>query len=250
MSFIYLLIMKYIASLVLPVLAQLLLVATSVDAVRSLRIVSPLQALTIWDSDDEDSSSGMLVTNLKNSTARSRFLTKLRAGLDAESRMRSTLPELMADLSSDVTRQQSSLTSATDWAERAAQSKREAFDRQELLLEAAFDKAVAPFEEAEKELRRKLQKTRSEKSASYQFVGVIGERNAQNIITWYARKKPTNSRWSVRLLHVNRDAILKDLFDQGKIDLFAKYENTGKINSETGLPIIASKYSVRERSWR
>jgi hypothetical protein len=58
-------------------------------------------------------------------------------------------------------------------------------------------------------------------------------------IAWYARKKPSNSNLSFRLVHVNRD-ITKDLLDQGKIDIFARYSNTGRLNEATGLPVIRS----------
>ena len=84
---------------------------------------------------------------------------------------------------------------------------------------------------------------------AYQFVGVV-KRRSDKPISWYARKKPADAKWSVRLVHVNQDAIIKDLFNRGKIDIFAKYKNTGKVDEETNVPVITSKYEVRERSWK
>ena len=58
------------------------------------------------------------------------------------------------------------------------------------------------------------------------------------------------AKWLVRLVHVNRGAILKDLFHAGKIDIFARYVNTGtRAEATNQQPVIASNYIVRERSW-
>lgn len=82
----------------------------------------------------------------------------------------------------------------------------------------------------------------------YQFVGVVNDAS-DSPITWYARPKPSHARWSLRLVHVHREAILKDLFDQGKIDIFAKYENRG-LDPESSQPRVEATYQVRPRSWR
>jgi hypothetical protein len=111
----------------------------------------------------------------------------------------------------------------------------------------------------------------------YQFVGVIDNKNRKNsnqdqnkVITWYARPKPPQAKWSVRLVHVNQDAIIKDLFARGKIDIFAKYTNAGIPKPTTTQttdgsdgnkpqqqqqqvspsPVVKSRYDVRQRSWR
>jgi len=84
------------------------------------------------------------------------------------------------------------------------------------------------------------------------------------------------------MIHVNKDAIIKDLFDRGKIDIFAKYTNSGRTSTTTDVekqrqieaedkettttpssgssgttktkeglvPIVTTKYEARERSWK
>ena len=195
---------------------------------RNLRIASPLQALTIWD--DKTLQKDPIAT-----TSRGRFLSKFKAGLEAEARVSKELAEkgrVPVDAESP------------NWAKEASAAESQSRDAEERLLEEAFDRAVSSVKVPTKAPDRYPGK--------YQFVGVIGSshRKGSKAITWYARKKSANSRWTVRLVHVNQDAILKDLFDSGKIDIFARYANTGKVNPETQLPVIQSKYSVRERSWK
>jgi len=106
----------------------------------------------------------------------------------------------------------------------------------------------------------------------------------QGPISWYARPKPKNANWTIRMIHVNKDAIIKDLFDRGKIDIFAKYTNTGRTSTTTDIdkqrqleqkavaqqqekedgdgtkktkktkaglvPIVTTQYEARERSWK
>lgn len=95
----------------------------------------------------------------------------------------------------------------------------------------------------------RLQQSNEQK---YQFVGVIEEADdkasSEAAISWYARPKPKNARWSMRLIHVNREAVLKDLFDQGKLDVYGKYET---IHDETtGERVVHAKYAAKPRSWR
>eukprot|EP00531_Pseudo-nitzschia_arenysensis_P004585 CAMPEP_0116126416 /NCGR_PEP_ID=MMETSP0329-20121206/6321_1 /TAXON_ID=697910 /ORGANISM="Pseudo-nitzschia arenysensis, Strain B593" /LENGTH=280 /DNA_ID=CAMNT_0003620499 /DNA_START=79 /DNA_END=921 /DNA_ORIENTATION=- len=79
------------------------------------------------------------------------------------------------------------------------------------------------------------------------------EQTPRNPFPGTARPKPSGAKWSVRLLHVNKDAIVKDLFDQGKVDIFAKYTNTGKFQIKgegenakpTSIPIVTSKYESK-----
>ena len=123
-------------------------------------------------------------------------------------------------------------------------------------LDNVLGKATSAFETASQQVlahqesRRKLQQNSSD-AQKYQFVGVIqpqeGSSDAASI-SWYARPKPKNARWSMRLVHVNREAILKHLFDQGKIDVFGKYE-TSK-DETTGERIVRAKYAAKPRSWR
>lgn len=92
-------------------------------------------------------------------------------------------------------------------------------------------------------------------------MGLVDRTKKEQSISWHARPKPENAKWSVRLVHVNKDAIIKDLFNRGKIDIFAKYTNTGRqvetvekgedgetVTKKTTVPIVTTKYEVRERS--
>lgn len=204
--------------------------SSSVLAVRNLRIVSPLQSLTIPDPDVKEAAK----------SSRQRFLPKFRAGLQAEISARRALAEQRTK------QMQAAALAGDDWAEEAASLDSKRKTKEERLVERAFDKAAA---KAGAEADASVSSSRSQNNA-YQFVGVINPKNDQKPITWYARKKPSDAKWSVRLVHVNKDAIVKDLFNRGKVDVFVKYQNTGKVDEETNTPIITKKYSVRERSWK
>ena len=210
-------------------LSIVLFLSINLDSCRAfhrVRFASPLQSLTIPDPEvqgEEDLNS-----------PRKRFLPKFLAGLGAERQARK-----------EVAAARGRQPYPSDLKERKKQ--------EEAIIEQAYDQAVAGVESVEKTLERAskfLNKSRNK----YQFVGVINRKAAkdpeQKAITWYARKKPSSAKWSVRLVHVNQDAIIKDLFNRGKIDIFAKYKNTGKLDEDTKQPIVKSKYEVRERSWR
>ncbi|GAX25043.1 hypothetical protein FisN_10Lh239 [Fistulifera solaris] len=199
--------------------------SSSVQAIRHIQFASPLQALTIPDADVPP-------------TPRSRYLKKIAAGLQAEQQVRDKLGE-DGPIAVDI--------SQADWAQAAtANAKRQQLHK-DRMLEEAFDKAVASVDA---KLSKKQQSSSSTSPSQYQFVGVIQPNDASQVIQWFARPKPANSKWSVRLVHVNRDAIVHDLFRRGKIDLFGRYTNTGSKDPETGLPVVRSQYSVRERSWK
>jgi hypothetical protein len=214
-------------------LTLLLLLATfeTVFSVRNLQIVSPIQSLTIWDPEVRQNEAA--------TTFRSRFLPRFRAGLQAEVDARKKLAEQRKPVvSSDV--------QSKDWAEKAAQMDSRMRENDERIVEAAYDEAVKKFDT---QTPRKIAKAQRNAN-KFQFVGVINASHSETPIKWYARKKPEHAKWSLRLIHVNRHAVLKDLFDRGNIDIFAKYDNTGKLDEKTGQPIVEAKYSVRERSWK
>jgi len=198
-----------------------------VEAVQSLRIASPLQALTISDPEVRE----------EQATPRSRFLSKYKSGLEAEAKARKSLAERKKEqLQTDAT--------SKDWASKAASTDRKLRKSEERQVEKAFDKAVAQVE------AQKPTKKAHKNPNKYQFVGIINSPSSETPITWYARKKPRGAKWSLRLVHVNRDAIVKDLFNSGKVDIFARYDNTGKTDEDTNQPVIQSRYTVRERSWK
>jgi len=200
-------------------------------AARMIRFASPLQSLTIPDEDVQDE----LVT------PRSRFLPKFKAGLQAEVDKRR---EIASKRTMDI--QLAAASGGSDWAQKVTEADRLRRTKEDEIVEKAFDKAVSTFDQQS----TKDGKT-SKSGNEYQFVGVVNRKgDKKKPITWYARPKPSDSKWSVRLVHVNQDAIIKDLFNRGKVDIFAKYRNSGKVDDETNAPIIMGSYEVRERSWR
>ena len=57
------------------------------------------------------------------------------------------------------------------------------------------------------------------------------------------------------MLHVNKDAIVRDMFTSGKVDIMGKYVNTGKSADEVKegeqpslRPLIKGEYSVKPRT--
>jgi hypothetical protein len=206
-----------------------LIVRESAGSTSNLRFASPLQSLTIWDDQVE------------NATPRSRFLPKFRAGLKAEVETRKALKARNEQALVKLEEQ------GGDWAKKAAALERRQRRDENRLCEEAYDEAIKSFTSQQKE---SLKKTRGN-TKQYQFVGVINSASsASKPVTWYARKKPENGKWSLRLVHVNRDAIIKDLFNRGKVDVFARYKNTGESDEETHQRIVKTDYIVKERSWR
>jgi len=252
-----------------------------VSAIKEIRFVSPIQSLTIPDPElldhedsaaagssfEEETSVGMSGRVLR--TPRRNFLPKFLIGLKAENDVRQQIALGVTKVDDEGL----DTPSGVDWVGRAKFADDRRKRLQDSIVEAAHDDAISKYENAqhEKEQRQRWGKNPNK----YQFVGVIkktktaGSNGAQegNPIQWYARPKPTHSKWSVRLVHVNKDAIIKDLFDQGKIDIFAKYTNTGRFggqeaeavedlqssssaSSSSRAPIVTTKYEARERSWK
>ena len=196
-----------------------------------IRFASPLQSLTIPDREVKEEVT----------TRRQRFLPRFKAGLQAEVEARR---ELAATRTSEL---QDAAISGSDWAKRTTEAERARRAKEDEIVEQAFDKAVTQYD---KNNNKKASKTSSRSANAYQFVGVVSRQGGNKPITWYARPKPVGSKWTVRLLHVNQDAVIKDLFNRGKIDIFAKYKNTGTVDEETKAPIVTSTYEVKERSWK
>lgn len=209
--------------------AVVIIALREAEGAKSLRIVSPLKAMTIWDPETKD---------VEASTPRKGFLPVFRARLKAESKARKELKE---ERNQSL---QASATSGGDWARNAALAERRRLQAEERYVDLASDRAAA---EAAKSTKTSTKKRNSNK---YQFVGVVNPKVSDKPIKWYAREKPSGSKWSVRLVHVDQAAIVTDLFRRGEVDIFAKYKNTGKINEETNTPIIEREYAVRERSIR
>ena len=242
---------------------SVLWITPPVAAVRKLQIAIPLQALTIWDPEcqqEQQLAAGDEGTAAAAPTHRGRFLPRFRAGLQAEVATRQTILEQQQQQTAGVavapadTAAVSTVSNNKNWASRAKAIDMQRARVTEERVEQAHDQAVAQYDAQLQELLEQQMKTKN--ANQFQFVGVINSATGTTTadskppITWYARKKPTNARWSMRLVHVNREAILKDLYNRGKIDIFGRYENTQERDAKTGQPIVSAKYTVRERSWK
>ena len=163
------------------------------------------------------------------------------------------------------------------WAEASAAADERKKKATEKRVEAAYDAAVTAYDGRIAAKRSAAAAATAAASGSeYQFVGVVNDgksipsdktqvstRNQlDKAVTWYARKKPKNSKWNVRLVHVNRDAVLRDLFLKGKVDVYGKYINEGldkaafaaaeeEGEEKPGMkPLVKGKYTIKERSWK
>jgi hypothetical protein len=254
-------------------LAVVLLLCSSptrggVQAVRSLQIASPLQALTLWDAPV--------------ATPRSRFLPRFAKALQAEHDARAAATTVAEDAA--VPPDNSSSNHNNNWAQQAAAADRSRARQAEVKAGAAFEHA---FRAADAEDDASVTATTTlppPRSATYQLVGVVQQQQQHSqgnaappghdpAICWYARPKAADATWSVRLVHVNRQAIVYDLFTRGKVDVLAKFRNRGcflqsappdesassSSSSSTtaaattvtsSVPLVEAEYTVRERSWK
>jgi len=206
---------------------------------ETLRFLSPLQSLTLFPKEDTRA----------HRTPRDKFLPKFRAGLAAEGRVRDTIARedgVYDDEDGDV---------RDGWETRSEEEDRKRVEGEEERAEGAFDSAAAVVEE------EGLVGGGGVVRSKYQFVGVVQPPSSGSgkMVKWYAKKRPKGSKWNLRLVHVNRDAIIKDLVNRGKVDIYGEYVNTGKSiedpddkvdTSIVSKPLIEGRYSVKERSWR
>eukprot|EP00543_Licmophora_paradoxa_P009850 CAMPEP_0202463702 /NCGR_PEP_ID=MMETSP1360-20130828/59173_1 /ASSEMBLY_ACC=CAM_ASM_000848 /TAXON_ID=515479 /ORGANISM="Licmophora paradoxa, Strain CCMP2313" /LENGTH=307 /DNA_ID=CAMNT_0049086705 /DNA_START=139 /DNA_END=1062 /DNA_ORIENTATION=- len=214
-----------------------------------MRFASPLQALTIWDSPKDAIKS----------SPRKQFLERYRAGLAAEKAVHDKFAQ---DYDEWLSRhKEDQKANAPDWAKRVARYERRRRRNEAIRAEQAYDGAVARVKaQQEKELLEATSQgelaalSQRRQRNSYQIVGVIDPKKPdRDAVQWFARKKPKAAKWSLRLIHVNRDAIIKDLFDQGKVDIMAKYKNKGYSKDTEGNNLnieVKADYAVKERSWR
>lgn len=207
---------------------------TNASTPPNLRFASPLQCLTIWDEQVKEEFS----------TPRSRFLPKFKAGLTAEAETRKALKERNEKALTQLEQQ------GGDWAKKAAILERRQQRQADELCEQAYDEAIKEFAAQQKAALQDKKSSHRSDPNKYQFVGVVNDESSSKPVTWYARKKPASAKWSLRLVHVNRDAIIKDLFNRGKVDVFARYRNTGQSDEESNQRIVKTDYIVKERSWR
>lgn len=188
------------------------LCAASTAAVRDLQIVTPLQALTIPDGGFEPSEL----------SRRQAFLERFKAGLEAEMK---------------VLEKNAKNGSSLGFLDKEA--------------ERAFETATKQVA-TQQATRRERKQNSGKDGQQYQFVGVIQPVDEYTTggakLLWYARPKPKDARWSMRLVHVNREAVIKHLFDEGKVDIYGKYQTVK--DAETGERKVESKFMIRPRSWK
>jgi len=237
-------------------LLSVLLLAGAASAVKEVQFASPLQSLTIPDPellenakskspDEHAPQQGALETN------RRRFLPRFLTGLKAENTVREQIAMGQVKLGDE---DDGIDLGGKDWVGNAQVAQARRRRKEDAVIEKGFDAAMARYDAASAAAASKA--STKQNPNQYQFVGLVDKSNAKKPISWHARPKPAGAKWSVRLLHVNKDVIVKDLFDRGKIDIFAKYTNTGKmkttkegdVEKPTNIPIVTTKYEVRERS--
>lgn len=198
---------------------------------KTVKFLSPLQSLTIFPTD------------MPSTTPRDKYLRKFDIGLEAEKKAREILLTKEFD--------DEGLYQGKGWEQKNAESEKTRLEKEDRFIEDAYDHAIGKLEgNILDQSQKKSSRTK------YQFVGIVQQpRRDGNKVRWYARKRPLKSKWNIRLIHVNRDAILKDLFVNGKIDVFAKYSNTlkprdkdeeGKATSMR--PVIEANYHIKKRS--
>eukprot|EP00560_Eucampia_antarctica_P000509 CAMPEP_0197834556 /NCGR_PEP_ID=MMETSP1437-20131217/22801_1 /TAXON_ID=49252 ORGANISM="Eucampia antarctica, Strain CCMP1452" /NCGR_SAMPLE_ID=MMETSP1437 /ASSEMBLY_ACC=CAM_ASM_001096 /LENGTH=339 /DNA_ID=CAMNT_0043439327 /DNA_START=104 /DNA_END=1123 /DNA_ORIENTATION=+ len=228
---------------------------------QSLEFASPLQTLTLFSSSSSSSSGS---TTASQKSPRQAFLPKFAAGLAAERRVKERIAAQRKQQLMDQNEEEDDAGDySNEWDKRSEEAERRSMQMEELRMERAHDRAIAKLEDAS--TAAVTASVDSDNKSKYQFVGVIKD-DEKNKIEWFAAKKKNPKSWNVRLVHVNKDALIRDLFVRGKVDVYGKYVNTGKIadplpetqeegqlpssNPKLGRPLIEAQYSVRERSWR
>jgi len=204
-----------------------------------LQFLSPLQSLTLFSKTD--------VANHR--TPRDEFLPKFSEGLAAEKRARARIAKEAGSFDDD------DVDVGEGWEKKSEEEERRRVKGEEERVGGAYDRAAAL-------VGRKVDGNAFPRS-KYQFVGVIQQPSGSGgdkKVKWYAKKRAAGSKWNLRLVHVNREAIVKDLYGRGKVDIYGEYVNTGKANqvpsgikgdtSTMPMPIVEGKYTVKERSWR
>ena len=207
---------------------------------KPIRFLSPLQSLTLFPKDLEKSAS----------TRRDDFLPKFKAALGAEKVARQHLARARARDTDDY----SNISTSEGWEKRSREMEKLREEKEEEFVDRAVDREIERLPAASS------QELGNEKLSKFQFVGVVQPSTSEKKVMWYARKRPLNSKWNIRLLHVNREAIVQDLFTRGKVDIYGEYVNkphqtieTAEDDEATSTSMgrkLESLYSVKERSWK
>jgi hypothetical protein len=211
---------------------------------KTLQILSPLQSFTIFPKEKESTTS----------SPREDFLPKFQSGLTAETKVKEQLARRreLTTIDSDGNDNEYAVGSAA-WEKKMMEKERLREEKEEEIVDRTWDRATAKFEKSKSS---PLSSSSSPSSSKYQFVGIIQPPNSEQKVKWFARKREKGSEWNIRMLHVNRDVIVRDLFTSGKIDIMGKYVNTGESLDEGTLkegespslaPRIKGEYSVKLR---
>ncbi|GMI09809.1 hypothetical protein TrVE_jg7400 [Triparma verrucosa] len=86
----------------------------------------------------------------------------------------------------------------------------------------------------------------SSSSSPYQFCGLLNEKTGS--VKWYARKSPAKKTFKLRLISVDKRALLRDMLLQKKLDVDVQYKNTGRVDGETGKFLVEPIYEPRGRN--
>ena len=62
----------------------------------------------------------------------------------------------------------------------------------------------------------------SSSSSSYQFCGLLNEKTGS--VKWYARKSPAKKTFKLRLISIDKRALLRDMLLQKKLDVDVQYK--------------------------
>jgi len=207
---------------------------------KTLKFLSPLQSLTLFPKD------------IPTATPRQKFLPKFQAGITAEKKIQDRIAKEREDANGDG-------NECVDegWDKKMEESDRLSAEGDDQRMEIAFDSATTDGT-TNPILLASTVEDQNLKRSKYQFVGIVQPEGSPDDkkIKWFARRRPLDSKWNLRVLHVNREAIVQDLFTRGKVDIYGEYKNTGTKSvvteegaAESSKPLIMSKYSVKKRMW-
>jgi len=221
-------------------------------ASKPMNFASPLKSLTIPD-------------RMSPPSPRSNFLFKFKAGIEGERRARKEIAEETKRLRQfeegdvEVDDENVDFFESSKWAEMSADKFDNFKEEKRNRIASSFDDGFSSCASQLEAAAAGATNGPSPKSANeYQFVGVV---QSDKNVKWFGRSKPKNSKWSVRVINVDKAALLRDLFVRGKIDVYGSYTNNGIPAIPAGkegayteetvskLPIIDADYSVKERSW-
>jgi len=239
----------------LVIVIKLLLIKGVVDASSDsslssgggIIMSSPLKTLTIFNND-------MGTATKRFSSARATFLERFKGGISSQNKARKEMQE--EEIRRKKREEEGSvvLVTETEEAEEAGEWAEYSLSKEEAVARERRRKMEEAFEKGFNSVKVGSKSSKKNKDSEFQVVGVVLPEQG---VKWYARKKPKGAKWNVRLVHVDKAALLRDMFVNGEIDVYAKYENKGRLQSSpvdesdvTNPVHVEPVYSVRERNWR